>query len=96
MKRSKYKDPEGGHVRLYWKLLDSPAFLSLSWADRCLYLALKRKMNGSNNGNIEASLGSLRAAGFTSSATLAKGLRALLTVGLIDKTRQGVLISTSN
>jgi len=50
---------------------------------------MRRKLLGSNNGNIEATLGTLKHAGVTSSASLAKSLRALLTVGLIAKTRQG-------
>lgn len=82
-------DPRGGHVRLYWEIADSVAWRALSWAERGLWLAMRRKLLGSNNGNIEASLGALRHAGFTSSATLAKGLRALMTAGLIAKTRQG-------
>lgn len=50
---------------------------------------MRRKLLGANNGNIEATLGTLRHAGITSSASLAKGLRALMTAGFIDKTRQG-------
>ena len=82
-------DPRGGHVRLYWQIVDSVAWRTLSWADRGLYIAIRRKLLNSNNGNVEATLGTLRHAGVTSSASLSKGLRALLTVGLIDKTRQG-------
>jgi hypothetical protein len=82
-------DPRGGHIRLYWELVDSVAWRALSWAERGLYLAMRRKLLGSNNGNIEATLATLRHAGITSSATLAKGLRALMTAGFIDKTRQG-------
>jgi hypothetical protein len=82
-------DPRGGHVRLHWELVDSVAWRALSWADRGLYIAIRRKLLGSNNGNIEASLSTLRHAGVTSSASLAKGLRALMTVGFLAKTRQG-------
>ena len=82
-------DPRGGHVRLYWDLLDSVAWRALSWAERGLYVAMRRKLLGANNGNIEATLGTLRHAGITSSATLAKGLRSLATAGFIEKTRQG-------
>lgn len=90
MARSKVPpDPRGGHVRLYWEIVDSVAWRALSWADRGLYIAMRRKLLNLNNGNIEASLGTLKHAGVTSSASLAKGLRALMTVGLIDKTRQG-------
>lgn len=82
-------DPRGGHTRLYWNVNDSVAWRALSWADQGLWIAMRRKLLGSNNGNIEATLGTLRHAGFTSSASLAKSLRALQTVGLIAKTRQG-------
>lgn len=82
-------DPRGGHVRLYWEVVDSVAWRCLSWADRGLYIAMRRKLLSFNNGNIDATLGTLKHAGITSSASLAKGLRALMTVGLIDKTRQG-------
>jgi hypothetical protein len=83
------KDPRGGHVRLYWDVMDSVAWRALSYADRGLWLAMRRKLLSANNGNIEATLGELRRAGFTSSATLAKGLRALIAMGFIAKTRQG-------
>ena len=82
-------DPRGGHIRIYWELVDSVAWRALSWADRGLYVAMRRKLLGSNNGNVEATLGTLRHAGITSSASLAKGLRALMTAGFVDKTRQG-------
>ncbi len=82
-------DLRGGHVRLYWELVDSVAWRALSWADRGLYIAMRRKLLATNNGNIEATLGTLRHAGVTSSASLAKGLRALMTAGFIAKTRQG-------
>ena len=82
-------DPRGGHIRLYWEIVDSVSWRALSWAERGLYIAMRRKLMSFNNGNIEATLGALRHAGITSSASLAKGLRALMTAGLIDKTRQG-------
>lgn len=82
-------DPRGGHIRIYWELHDSNAWKALSMAERGLYTALRRKLKGSNNGNIEATLGEMKHDGVSSSATLAKGLRALMTVGVIAKTRQG-------
>ena len=89
MAKQKFKDPRGGHVRIYWEVLDSHAWLALSWADQGLYMASRRKLQSFNNGNIEATLGTLRHHGITSSATLAKGLRALQAVGLLEMTRQG-------
>lgn len=87
--RAKFNDPRGGHTRLYWELTDSMAWRALSWAEKGLYLAMRRKLLSTNNGNIEATLTTLRHAGVTSPTSLAKGLRALQAVGLIAKTRQG-------
>ena len=87
--KTKFRDDRGGHTRLYWSMQDSCAWRALSWADQCLYFAMRRNLKDTNNGNISATLGTLRHLGFTSSATLAKGLRALMTTGFIDKTRQG-------
>jgi hypothetical protein len=89
--RIRPKDPRGGHVRLHWDLLDSHAWRAISWGDQGLYVALRRRLRATNNGDIEATLGSLRHYGISSSASLAKGLRALAAVGLIAKTRQGGL-----
>lgn len=89
MKRSAPKDPRGGHIRIYWTLLDSPAYLALGNAARALYVDLRRKLLGTNNGNIEATLSTLKHRGWRSSATLNKALKELRSVGLIDQTRQG-------
>lgn len=88
------KDPRGGHVRLYWILIDSMAWRALGWADQGLYVAMRRKLGSTNNGNIEATLGGsggLRHAGITAPSSLARGLRALMAVGLIVRTREGRL-----
>ena len=87
--KAKFTDPRGGHIRLYWDVTDSMAWRALSWAEKGLYLAMRRKLYSTNNGNIEATLTTLRHAGVTSPTSLAKGLRALQAVGLIAKTRQG-------
>lgn len=79
----------GGHVRLYWDMIDSMAWRALSWVEKGLYVAMRRKLKGTNNGNIEATLATLKHAGITSPATLSKSLKSLQAVGLIAKTRQG-------
>jgi hypothetical protein len=90
MKRDKLaKDPRGGHVRLYWAILDSPAWRTLTHADVRVYLAMRRKLGKTNNGDINATLAEMRHAGITSSSTLSTALRRLEALGLIDKTRQG-------
>lgn len=83
------KDPRGGHVRLYWELLDCPAWRALSHADVRVYLAMRRKLGKTNNGDINATLTEMRHAGISSSSTLSMALQRLETLGFIVKTRQG-------
>jgi len=82
-------DPRGGHIRLYWDIVDSNAWRALSHADIRIYLALRRKLKGSNNGNINATLNELKHAGMSSSSTLSIALQRLEILGFIEKTRQG-------
>ena len=82
-----YKKPFVGVPR---EILNSYAYLALNFSARSLYLEIRLRMNSFNNGNINASLASLRDYGWTSSATLAKCLKQLESVGLIKKTRQTV------
>jgi hypothetical protein len=90
MKRNQIqKDPRGGHVRLYWAILDSPAWRVLTHADVRVYLALRRKLGKTNNGDINATLTEMRHAGISSSSTLSSALRRLEALGFIRKTRQG-------
>jgi len=83
------KDPRGGHVRLYWDLLDSNAWRALSATDQRVYVALARQLRSTNNGDLALPLSIARHHGVTSKTTLAKSLRALQAVGLIAVTRSG-------
>lgn len=76
-------------MRLYWSILDSPAWRVLTHADVRVYLALRRKLGRTNNGDINATLAEMRHAGISSSSTLSSALRRLETLGFIEKTRQG-------
>lgn len=89
MAHKKPSDPRGGHVRLYWTLIDSLAWRALSYSSQSVYIAMRRRLQSTNNGNISAALGDMKHYGITTSATLAKALRELQTVGLIAVTRQG-------
>ena len=90
MKRSSpLKDPRGGHARLYWSILDSPAWRTLSHADVRVYLAMRRKLGRTNNGDVNATLAEMKHAGITSSSTLSVALHRLEALGFIEKTRQG-------
>jgi predicted transcriptional regulator len=83
------KDPRGGHARLYWSILDSPAWRTLTHADVRVYLALRRKLGRTNNGDINATLAEMKHAGISSSSTLSAALHRLEALGFIEKTRQG-------
>jgi hypothetical protein len=88
--REKFKDVRGAHLRIYWSLLDSPAWFALSFSQRALYVACRRKLTSNLNGNLAFTLAGLAAQGFiASSSTLASGLRALQAVGFIAVTREG-------
>ena len=82
-------DPRGGHVRLYWELIDSNAWRCLSASDQRAYIALVRQLRQTNNGDLSLPLSVARHHGVSSKTTLAKNLRALMAVGLIALTRRG-------
>lgn len=89
MAHKKPTDPRGGHVRLYWGLIDSIAWRSVSYSSQAVYIAMRRRLQSTNNGNISAALGDMKHYGISAPSTLAKALRELQTVGLIAVTRQG-------
>lgn len=89
MKNNPPKDPRGGHIRLYWEVIDSPAWRCLSAADQRCYLALLRGLRSTNNGDLSLALTTAKHHGISSPTTLAKGLRALQAVGFIAVTRRG-------
>lgn len=82
-------DPRGAHVRLYAEIVDSPAWNALSACDQRAYIALRRALGRTNNGDLSLPLSRARHYGIRSPATLAKSLRALVAVGLIAVTRRG-------
>lgn len=82
-------DPRGGHVRLHWDLLDSNAWRCLSASDQRAYIALKRNLRSTNNGDLSLAMSVAKPQGIKSQTTLAKSLRALVAVGLIAVTRRG-------
>lgn len=82
-------DPNGGHIRLYWTVFESPAWKALTPQQRLAYIAIQRFLNSSNNGTLHLTLKEAKHAGIKSSATLAKALRNLVAVGLLSVTREG-------
>lgn len=87
--KQQWKDPRGGHLRLYHAIIDAPAWSALSAADQRAYVALRRALGATNNGDLSLPLSRSKHYGIKSPATLAKSLRALAAVGLIAITRRG-------
>lgn len=88
-KNQKPRDPNGPHVRVYHSLLNSIAWRCLGPSACKLYFDLRVKLNGSNNGNISATLGELKHRGWVSSSTLSNALYELRVAGFIRQTRGG-------
>lgn len=88
MSPPKIKDPRGAHTRMYWDLMDSPAWRSLKAPDQRAYLALTRQKNSFNNGDLSLPFSFAKHHGITNESTLAKSLRALVAVGLVAVTRR--------
>ena len=85
------KRKDGQHIRLYHAMLDSHAWHALSPTEIAVFLAMRRQLNGSNNGRIDATLTTTKRWGVKSPTTLAKSLRALVAVGFIENLRPGRL-----
>lgn len=92
----KPRDPQGRYVRIYCTLLDSPAWRALGWSSRGLFIDMRSSVNGTNNGNLSATLETLKHRGWKSSATLANALFELQALGFIAKTRGGGVEHGSN
>jgi hypothetical protein len=88
-KKSTFKDPMGHHIRLYAQIYDSAAFKALSPVDVVTYLALRRDLKSTNNGDLSLTLTKAKERGISHHNTLARSLRALCAVGLICLTRKG-------
>lgn len=89
MPKPPFKDPRGHSIRIYSDIYDSPAFKSLTPTDVMAYLALRRDLKGSNNGDLSLTLARAKTRGINHHMTLARSLRALCAVGLICLTRKG-------
>lgn len=82
---------DGAHIRLSHTLLDSPAFAALQPSEIVVLIAMRRQLNGGNNGAIDATATTMRRWGIDSPTTIAKCLRALSALGFIENLRPGRL-----
>lgn len=76
-------------VALPYTVLDSPAFLGLSYSARALLLDIARQFSGSNNGKLVVCDKAMAPRGWTSSTTIHKAKRELLEAGFLCETRKG-------
>ncbi|MCE1175811.1 MAG: hypothetical protein LWW76_01675 [Burkholderiales bacterium] len=90
-KNKQWQDPNGKHLRLYHSLLNSPAFVALKPSSKVLFFRMRMDLGATNNGDISATLSTLKHHGIKSAATLASALNELQTLGFISKTFQGGL-----
>lgn len=87
--KKRLHDPQGRHVRIYCSLLESHAWRVLGYSAQALFIQLRAGLTGTNNGNISATLSTLKHYGWNSSETLANALRELQAMGFIAQTRGG-------
>ncbi|NGZ29555.1 MAG: helix-turn-helix transcriptional regulator [Magnetococcales bacterium] len=77
------------HVRLYHWVLNSPAWKALKPGPRALFLALKMRFNGSNNGRIGFSIREAAEELGCSETTAHHYFRLLEHAGFIEATERG-------
>lgn len=82
-------DPRGHSLRIYKDIYESPAFKALSAPDVMAYLALLAELKQYNNGDLSLPLTRAKTCGIGHHITLARSLRALCAVGLVELARKG-------
>ena len=93
MAKPKHSDPNGRHVRVYCTLLNSNAWRVLGYSAAKLFMDLRASVMATNNGNISATLETLKHRGWKSGTTLAGALYELQAAGFLVKTRGGKVTS---
>ncbi len=79
----------GGFVALPWAVLDSPAYLRLNHAARCLLIELCRQYVRDNNGRLLASRAYLAKRGWKSADGIHRAKQELIEAGFIHETVKG-------
>lgn len=91
-KRSKGQDTRrmgGGFIALPWQVVDSPAYMNLSFPAKALLIELDRQYVRDNNGRLLASRSYLGKRGWKSQDVITRALRELVAAKLIHLTVQG-------
>jgi len=91
-RRSKGRDTgriAGGFIALPWSVVDSPAYMDLSYPAKALLIEIDRQYVRDNNGRLLASRAYLKKRGWKSQDVITRALRELINAKLIHKTVQG-------
>jgi|GEM_PF-2123802 len=89
-RKSKSSAPiEGRFAYLTYDVLDSEAYLALSYVERALLFEMARQYNGFNNGTLRCSLKKMKSRGFVSSGTLHRAKNVLIAAGFLYETCMG-------
>jgi hypothetical protein len=79
----------GPFIALPWAVIDSAAYIGLSYPAKSLLMDMARQYVRDNNGRLLASRAHLAGRGWTSHATIARALHELIEAKLIHQTVQG-------
>lgn len=87
--KRKTKQHTDHFIQIPTKLIHSPAFRVLGPSAKVLFMQLRTRFKGNNNGNISATLTDLAHLDWNSPSTLATALFELQAMGFLRKTRSG-------
>ena len=79
----------GGFIALPWSVVDSPAYMELSYPAKALLIEIDRQYVRDNNGRMLASRAYLKKRGWKSQDVITRALRELINAQFIHKTVQG-------
>jgi len=91
-RRSKGHDTNrmsGGFIALPWQVVDSHAYMNLSFAARALLIEIDRQYVRDNNGRLLATRAYLKKRGWNSQDVITRALRDLMAAKLIHQTVKG-------
>ena len=71
------------------RVIDSPAYASLSFSARSLLVLIARQLSKDNNGHLQATYSYMRRFGFDSEHTISRCIKELIAHGLIYRARSG-------
>ncbi len=71
------------------RVIDSPAYASLSFSARSLLVLITRQLTKSNNGRLQATFSYMHRFGFKSEHTLSRCIKELISRGFIYRSRVG-------